>query len=85
MLHKIVRANRLAWIFKILYWLVILGIALGTYYYIQPLLLNMLDLYQSMLGGVQNIQKAGSAASGVVETTKTVPLDLISRLKDLLP
>jgi len=84
LLRKIVSANRWARIFKLLYWVIIIGSMVGVYYYIQPVLINMLDTYQGLVSGVQNIQKAGETVGGAVNPNNISP-DLIDKIKKLLP
>lgn len=49
LLHKLVRAGRWATFFSILRWLVVLGVAAGTYYYLQPYLDQLLRVYGGFL------------------------------------
>ncbi|MFA6315035.1 MAG: hypothetical protein WC648_01540 [Candidatus Paceibacterota bacterium] len=54
-LRKMRRANRYAIIFRVLYWVVIIGLGLGAYYAIQPYVMSMTDIIsdgQSMLQGL---------------------------------
>jgi len=52
-LKGIRRNHRIAATFRVLYWFVILGIAFGAYYYLQP----YIDKVPSLMNQVQNIQK----------------------------
>ena len=49
-LQSIRRTNRLALLARVLYWVVILGFSVGAYYFIQPYVTNLFDLYGSMSG-----------------------------------
>ena len=48
MLRKMRGAQRRANIFKFLYWLVIIGIAAGAFYFLQPYFQVVQDLYQQV-------------------------------------
>jgi hypothetical protein len=52
-LKGIRRSNRVSAVFRFIYWLVIIGAALGLYYYLQPYLSQVPALWNQ----VQNIQK----------------------------
>jgi len=56
LLKKIHRANVWNRVIRIFYWLIIIGITLGSYYFIQPYIHGMLGAYQSLLTGVESIQ-----------------------------
>ena len=51
MLHKMVRTQRNALIMKAVYWLIIIGITVGAFFYIQPFLKKFTD----MLPGVSKL------------------------------
>jgi len=61
LLKKIHRANMWGRAFRIFYWLIIIGVTLGAYYFIQPYIESLLGAYQSLISGVETIQ--GSAES----------------------
>jgi hypothetical protein len=44
-LHSIRRSMRLASLMRVLYWIVIIGSAYGAYYFIQPYLVQLVDIY----------------------------------------
>jgi hypothetical protein len=64
-LRGIRRSNRWSLVFRILYWVVIIGLAFGTFYLIQPYVNTLLSVTgQSGLGGVENsINNAQNAAN----------------------
>ena len=45
LLLKLYKAQRLAQITRIIYWVVIVGMAIGAFYFIQPFLDSMLGAY----------------------------------------
>ena len=81
LLRKIIRANRWARIFKLLYWLVIIGAMVGAYYYIQPFILDLIDVYEGLLSGVENLQKTGEAVSEAVNPVNLSP-GLLDKIKE---
>ncbi|MCR4342928.1 MAG: hypothetical protein NUV40_03460 [Patescibacteria group bacterium] len=84
LLRKIVSANRWARIFKLLYWVIIISSMVGVYYYVQPILIDILDTYKGLVSGVQGIQKTGEAVGGAVNPNNISP-DLIEKIKKLFP
>ncbi|MEK7575084.1 MAG: hypothetical protein AAB511_02540 [Patescibacteria group bacterium] len=61
-LRGIRRANRLGFIWKIVYWIVILAVSYGAYVYIQPYVDQVMKVYQ---GTVNTSQKVSSQFSGL--------------------
>ena len=57
MLKKIISSQRWARTFRIFYWLIIIGASVGAYYYVQPYVEQILGGYQSLISGVDTIQK----------------------------
>lgn len=55
LLLKIRSVQRWAQITRILYWVVIIGVSFGAFYYVQPLLGNMLNVYTGGVSGLDNI------------------------------
>jgi hypothetical protein len=57
MVRRLHNAYRISYTVSIIKWVIIIGFTLGTFYYIQPYLENMLKLYgsiNSLTGGVEN-------------------------------
>jgi hypothetical protein len=55
LLLKIRSVQRWAQITRVLYWVVIIGVSFGAFYYVQPFLGNMLNVYTGGVGGLNNI------------------------------
>ena len=55
-LKKIQRGRRFEMITRILYWLIIVGLAVGTYYYIQPYINNLLSIYKNINTNIKKIE-----------------------------
>ena len=61
MLRKMRGAQRRANIFKFLYWLVIIGIAVGAFYFLQPYFQVVQDLYQQVQTTLGEIGEVGKS------------------------
>ncbi|HVS79406.1 MAG TPA: hypothetical protein VHF05_00320 [Candidatus Paceibacterota bacterium] len=58
-LRKIERANRWSLIFRIIYWLFVIGAAVGIYYYIQPYQESLIHAYQTLQSFVDQMHHLG--------------------------
>ncbi|MEK7150466.1 MAG: hypothetical protein AAB736_02555 [Patescibacteria group bacterium] len=56
-LKSIRRAGRFSFFFKMFYWLLIIGIGLGSYYFIEPYLKQMTDTYLKINSTVKSFNK----------------------------
>lgn len=56
LLRKLDRMYRLTRLIRVSYWLIILGITLGAYYFIQPYVDGARAAYTSVLNDVDNIK-----------------------------
>jgi len=54
-LHSMKRSMALARIMNVVYWLIIIGISIGAFYFVQPYFNKVLGLYNSITG--QNLFK----------------------------
>lgn len=61
MLKKMRRAQKRATIFRVLYWIVIIAIALGAIYFLQPYFERVKMLYEQILPGLKNIGEIGGS------------------------
>ena len=59
MLKKLLSYRRLEAIYSVLKWVVVLGIGLWTYYYLQPYLDQVLAAYNQLNGVIQNLPIPG--------------------------
>ena len=57
LIRKMYKAQRMRTVFRIIYWALFIGISLGTYYYVQPYLVRLLDVYDSIF---QDLGQVGS-------------------------
>jgi hypothetical protein len=66
-LHKLHRAEKLRQFGSLLYWLIVLGLAFGAYYFIQPYVDNLRGLYgefRDRIGGAVDNVLPGSETKG---------------------
>jgi hypothetical protein len=66
-LRKLHRAEKMRRLFRALYWLAVIAMALGAYYLIQPYLEQMAALYGSIRSGVEDVGGAN-------------PIDLLNKI-----
>ena len=57
LLEKIWSAQKWARFFRIFYWVLILGAAVGAYYYLEPYLKSVLGLYDGLLSNIEKVQQ----------------------------
>jgi len=62
-LKGIRRTNRWSTFFRIFYWIVIIGISVGAFYYIQPYINPILKAYSSLQSNISNIGSVVNKAS----------------------
>jgi len=55
-LVSIRRSNRVSAIFRVLYWIIIIGISVGAYYFIQPYVNTAFDLFNVVKQDIQQVQ-----------------------------
>ena len=73
LLRKMHRASVWSHIFRVLYWIVIVGAMLGSYYYLQPYIDGLVTAYQTLISGVEDIQKVGNSLPDINGLLKTIP------------
>ena len=81
-LKGIRRANRLNTAFKILYWLVILGIAAGVYYFLEPYIKSAMGAIQQVQQALPGSQKTNGTQSTSSDLLKNLPPNLLNQLQD---
>lgn len=57
LLKKMHRTQRWSMVMSAMYWLFIIGITFGAYYYLQPYLTTLFETYTSLVGGIEDIQQ----------------------------
>ncbi len=90
-LKGIRRSNRIAMVFKIFYWIIIIGGLVGVFYYIQPYLQSLMSLMQQVLNAFSGVQNAGnslkigqSVPNLSPDLLKNLPSDLLKKVQDAL-
>lgn len=63
LLKKMHRTQRLAQIMSISYWVLIIAITFGVYYYLQPYLEAIFGVYANLMGGIEDIQQKSQSFS----------------------
>ena len=56
MLHRIRKAQKLASFLRSIYWVLIIGLGIGAYYFVQPIFAQMLDFIQSTGDSITNLK-----------------------------
>lgn len=57
MLRSIRRSMRLGRLMTIIYWLVIIGISVGAYYFVQPYLQQLMGIYGGAQSNIDSVSK----------------------------
>lgn len=55
-LRKIQRSNRVGTAFRIFYWLIIIGVSVGAFYYLEPYIQVAKTAYQSIQSDINNLE-----------------------------
>lgn len=58
-LHKIRRAQKLRTFLNIVYWLIIVGVSIGAFYYLQPYVDGLSEAMSSLRSSIKSIGDAG--------------------------
>jgi hypothetical protein len=72
LLKKVRGVQKRTHLFRLAYWIIIIGITLGAYYYIQPYLEKIISMYNEGAGSILQLQNFGNS------------LPDVSHLQDLL-
>lgn len=70
MLYSIRRSMRLARIMSILYWVVIIGTALGALYLIQPYIDSITNLYNETKGTINSVNSGTNQIKDLLDILK---------------
>ena len=76
-LRSMRRSNRISSFLRILYWIIILGVSVGAFYYIQPYVNSLVELAVN-IGGLEGVK-------GVLEQAKDAANTLQNANGGLLP
>ncbi len=83
-LKGIRRANRLNMVFKILYWLVILGAVAGIYYFVEPYIKSAIGTIQQVQQALPGNQKTNGTQGTSSGLLKNLPPDLLKQIQNFL-
>ena len=64
-LRKMRSSQKWASITRLFYWLVIIGISIGAYYYVEPYLKQVLSLYSQSKATLDKVQNLGNSLPDV--------------------
>lgn len=84
-LKKMRRAALMGRFFSFLKWVIIIGISVGAYYYIEPYLQTMIKAFSVVSSGMDEVQKTGSTLKNGVLNSESISSDLLKKLQDLFP
>lgn len=74
MLHKIRRGQKWASFMRVVYWLIIIGISIGAWYYLQPYVNKMMNLYNQVSGSSQTVNSVNLNSIGdILKNYKITP------------
>ena len=57
LLKKVVSAQRWGRVFRIFYWAIIIGGSIGVYYWLQPVMNQVLGNYDAIMKGLDSVQQ----------------------------
>ena len=63
MLHKIRRGQQWSSFMRIVYWLIIIGVSVGAFYFMQPYVNKLMSLYNEVSGSSQSVNLGGGVAN----------------------
>lgn len=64
LLHKMVRGARIARIARITYWVIVLGISIGAYYYVQPYIDQITSVFGGFMDNISSFQQIMGSLRG---------------------
>ena len=59
LLKKMHRSMMWGRAFRIAYWVILIGVTFGAYYFIQPYIDQLINVYSGIRGGVESVQSVG--------------------------
>ncbi len=63
-LHGIRRSNRWSSIFRAIYWIIIIGVSIGAFVFLQPYITSALKAYKDIQSGINSVKSATSKIPG---------------------
>jgi hypothetical protein len=66
-LHKLKRANTRSAFFRWFYWIVIIGVSIGAFYFIEPYVKVSMDAYKSLQTELSNVKAVTNKVSNFIK------------------
>jgi TRAP-type C4-dicarboxylate transport system permease small subunit len=66
-LHKLKRANTRASLFRWFYWIVIIGISIGAFYFLEPYIKAATNAYKSLQTEISNVKSVTNKVSNFIK------------------
>ena len=61
--------NRWATVFRVFYWIIIIGVSVGAFYFIQPYVDNIFKTYENVQSDLLNVKTVVNTVSKTTTTT----------------
>ncbi len=79
MLHKVRRVQKWAAFWSGLKVFIIIGIALGSFYFLEPYINKVVDLYNSVSSATQKVKKAADNVNDITNVPNDILQDLLKK------
>jgi hypothetical protein len=66
-LHKLKRANTRSVLFRWFYWIVIIGVSIGAFYFIEPYVKVSMDAYKNLQAELSNVKAVTNKVSNFIK------------------
>ncbi len=73
MLHKLRSVQKREFIWRAVKFILIIGIAFGAFYYIEPYMNKVMDIYNSVTGIQESAKNVSDSASSLQDLLKKLP------------
>ncbi len=83
-LRSIQRSIRLSRFMSVLYWLVIIGVSVGAWYFIQPYLSQVESVYNKAQGQLNSVSSNVSNVAGTVNNAGNVMNSVVGGVNNLI-
>ncbi len=67
LLKSMRRYTRIGTIFRLLYWGLIIGVSVGAFYFIQPYVNQVFELYSGIQGNIDSLNGLGGASNSLLD------------------
>ncbi len=66
-LHKLKRANTRSALFRWFYWIIIIGISIGAFYFLEPYIKAATNAYKSLQTEISNVKSVTNKVSNLIK------------------